>query len=226
MSAADSQPHDRKNPLTTIVVGVDPHKSTHTATALDSASNSDVGSLRIEASLAEYQRLIVWAKTWPERTRGIENADGLGHHLALWLLALGEVVVDIPPTVTARVRELSCGGRRKTDRIDAAAASVAALQSDVRQVYPETTEDSLALLDERRVNLSHSRTRTVNQLRALLRELMAGGAPTSLTSASATSALGGLRPAPALTGFGCSSPRNSLPASGDSTNNWPPTPRR
>jgi hypothetical protein len=51
-----------------IVIGVDPHKSTHTATALDSASNSVVGSLRIEASPAEYRRLISWAKAWPDRT--------------------------------------------------------------------------------------------------------------------------------------------------------------
>jgi hypothetical protein len=76
----------------------------------------------------------------------------------------------------------------------AAAASVAALQGDARQVHPETTADSLALLDERRVNLSHSRTRTVNQLHALLRDLMAGGAPTSLTPARATAALRGFRP--------------------------------
>ena len=178
-----------------IVIGVDPHKSTHTATALDSATNSDVGSIRIAASLPEYRRLIGWAQTWPERTWAIENADGLGHHLALWLLALGEIVVDIPTTATARVRELSRGGRRKNDRIDAAAAaSVAALQGDARQVHPETTTDSLALLDERRVNLSHSRTRAVNQLHALLRELKAGGAPTSLTPAKATAALRGFRP--------------------------------
>jgi hypothetical protein len=141
-----------------IVIGIDPHKSTHAATALDPATNSDVGSLRIEASITEYQRLIVWAKARPDRAWAIENADGLGHHLALWLLARGEVVLDIPTTATARVRELSRGGRRKNDRIDAAAAaSVAALQGDARQVYPETTTDSLALLDERRVNLSHCR---------------------------------------------------------------------
>ena len=183
------------NPYSMIVIGIDPHKTTHTGTALDPATNSDVGSLRIEASLAEYQRLILWAKPWPERTWAIENADGLGHHLALWLLARGEVVLDIPTTATARVRELSRGGRRKNDRIDAAAAaSVAALQGDARQVYPETTTDALALLDERRVNLSHSRTRAINQLHALLRELMAGGAPTSLTPAKATAALGGFRP--------------------------------
>jgi len=178
-----------------IIIGIDPHKSTHTATAVDPATNSDIGSLRIEASLTEYQRLIVWAKAWPQRTWAIENADGLGHHLALWLLAHGEVVLDIPTTATARIRELSRGGRRKNDRIDAAAAaSVAALQGDARQVYPETITDALALLDERRVNLSHSRTRAVNQLHALLRELMAGGAPTSLTPAKAATTLRGFRP--------------------------------
>ena len=99
-----------------IVIGIDPHKSTHTATALDSATNTDLGSIRIDASITEYKRLIVWAKPWPDRRWAIENADGLGHHLALWLLAIGEVVLDIPTTATARVRELSRGGRRKNDR--------------------------------------------------------------------------------------------------------------
>ena len=144
----------------------------------------------------------------------------------VWLLARGEVVLDIPTTATARVRELSRGGRRKNDRIDAAAAaSVAALQGDARQVYPETTTDYLALLDERRVNLSHSRTRTVNQLNALLRELMASFAPTSLTSAP-PARCADFALAPARIGFGWSWSRTSLPTSGVSMNNSPPTPRR
>ncbi|WP_308198178.1 IS110 family transposase [Rhodococcus sp. ARC_M6] len=177
-----------------IVIGIDPHKSTHTATALDSTTNTDLGSIRIDASITDYKRLIAWAKAWPDRRWAIENADGLGHHLALWLLALGELVFDIPTTATARVRELSRGGRRKNDRIDAAAAaSVAALQGDARQIHPESINDALEILDERRVNLSHSRTRTVNQLHALLRELMAGGAPSSLTPKKAAAALRGFR---------------------------------
>lgn len=178
-----------------IVIGIDPHKSTHTATALDPATNSEVGTLRIEASVFDYRRLMSWAKVWPQRRWAIENAQGLGHHVAQWLLALGEEVVDIPTTATARVRELSRGGGRKNDRIDAAAAaSVAALQGDARPVRAESTADSLALLDERRVNLSQSRTRAINQLHALLRELMAGGAPTSLTAATASKVLSGFRP--------------------------------
>ncbi|MFF9076476.1 MULTISPECIES: hypothetical protein [unclassified Streptomyces] len=45
-----------------ILLGVDPHKSTHTATAVEPVSNQQVGSMRIEASLADYRRLPAWAK--------------------------------------------------------------------------------------------------------------------------------------------------------------------
>jgi transposase len=98
-----------------IVIGVDPHKSTHTATALDPVTNSEVGTLRIEASVFDYQRMLTWAKAWPQRRWAIENAQGLGHHVAQWLLARGEQVVDVSTTATARVRELSRGGGRKND---------------------------------------------------------------------------------------------------------------
>ena len=140
--------------------------------------------------------MLRWAKTWPLRRWPVENADGLGHHLALWLVAIGETVLDVPTTATARVRELSRGGRRKNDRIDAAAAAcVAALQGDARPVVTEGHTDCLALLDERRVHLSRNRTRTVNRLQALLRDLLAGGAPTSLMPNWAAVTLPGFRPA-------------------------------
>lgn len=178
-----------------ILIGVDPHKSTHTATAVDALTNVDVGSLRVEATLVQYRRMLRWAKRWPDRQWAIENAKGLGHHLAQWLLARGEIVVDVPSTATARVRQLSRGGRRKNDRIDAAAAAcVAALQGDVRQVAQEGHVDALRLLDERRNNLTQNRVRTINQLHALLRELLAGGVPTSLSAAKAAQALRGFRP--------------------------------
>ncbi|WSA05993.1 IS110 family transposase (plasmid) [Streptomyces sp. NBC_00841] len=61
-----------------ILLGVDPHKSTHTATAVEPVSNQQVGSMRIEASLADYRRLLAWAKRWPQRKWAVENANGLG----------------------------------------------------------------------------------------------------------------------------------------------------
>jgi transposase len=80
-------------------------------------------------------------------------------------------------------RELSRGGRRQNDVIDAAAAaSVAALAGDAIPVPVEDLATVLALLDERRANLAAQRTRLVNQLHALLRDLIPGGADTDLTA--------------------------------------------
>ena len=73
-----------------MIIGMDPHKSTHTATVLDRARNSPGSSLRVEASLAGYRRLLRWGKAFPERIWAIENARGFGCHLAQWLVARGE----------------------------------------------------------------------------------------------------------------------------------------
>ncbi|MFD7378916.1 IS110 family transposase [Streptomyces mirabilis] len=106
-----------------MLIGIDPHKSTHTATAVDPETNRDLASIRIDVTLQEYQRMLAWACQWPERRWAVENARGLGHHLTSWLLARGEEVVDVAPSATARVRQLSRGAGRKNDRIDAAAAA-------------------------------------------------------------------------------------------------------
>lgn len=178
-----------------MLIGIDPHKATHTATAVEPGTNREVASIRIDASLQEYRRMLTWAARWPQRRWAIENAEGLGRHLSSWLLARGEDVVDVPATATARVRQLSRGGGRKNDRIDAAAAAcVAALQGDARPIVAEGAADALAVLDERRINLSQARVRAVNQLHALLRALLAGGAPTDLSAVTASALLRTVRP--------------------------------
>lgn len=115
-----------------MLIGIDPHKSTHTATVIEPGSHREVASLRIEASLGEYRRMLAWARRWPQRRWAVENAEGLGRHLTSWLLARGEDVVDVPSTATARVRQLSRGGGRKNDRIDAAAAACVAARGHWR----------------------------------------------------------------------------------------------
>ena len=102
---------------------------------------------------------------------------------------------DASTSATARVRELSRGGRRKNDVIDAAAAaSVAALQGDASLVVPEDTTVVFALLEERRANVAAQRVRSVNQLHALLRDLIPGGAPTALKANTAATLLRKVRP--------------------------------
>ena len=179
-----------------MIIGIDPHKSSHTATAVSPATNTAVASLRFDATLAGYRTLWRWAGSFPERRWAIENARGLGRHLAQWLIARGETVLDVPTTATARVRELSRGGRRKNDVIDAsAAASVAALHGDAVVVGLEDETTVFALLEERRANLAGQRVRAVNQLYALLRDLVPGGARTALTAAAAAKILRTVRPA-------------------------------
>jgi transposase len=175
-----------------VVLGVDPHKQSHTATALAAGSHQQLASLRVPASAAGYQQLLGWAEQFRQRRWAIENARGLGCHLTQWLLARGETVQDVRTTATARVRELSRGRGRKTDALDAAAAAgIAALQGDAEQLQPEDVTVVLALLEERRSNLVGQRTRSVNQLHAVLRELIAGGAPRKLSADQAAALLRG-----------------------------------
>jgi transposase len=179
-----------------MIIGVDPHKRSHTATAVDPGTNRPVASLRIDASLAGYRDLMRWARQFPQRRWAVEGARGLGRHVAQWLVARNEVVLDVPSTATARVRELSRGSRRKTDVIDAAAAaSVAALQGDAISVSSEDHTTVFAMLEERRANLAAQRVRVANQLYALLRDLVAGGAELAITAKSASMMLRSVRPA-------------------------------
>lgn len=178
-----------------MIIGVDPHKGSHTATAVDAATNTSVLSVRVDATIGGYRQLLRWARQFGERRWAVENARGLGCHLAQWLVAQDEVVLDASTAATARVRELSQGGRRKNDVIDAAAAaSVAALQGDASVVVAEDDTVVFALLEERRANLAAQRVRSVNQLHALLRDLIPGGAPTALRANTAATLLRKIRP--------------------------------
>jgi transposase len=75
--------------MAVVMIGVDPHKGSHTAVAIGTAEEP-LGELRVRASAAQAQRLLAWAAAWPERTWAIEGAAGLGHLLAQQLLAAGE----------------------------------------------------------------------------------------------------------------------------------------
>lgn len=71
-----------------IIIGVDPHKSTHTANAVDAVTSKSAGALQVDASLAGYRQLLRWSAQFGERRWAVENAWGLGRHLAQWLAGL------------------------------------------------------------------------------------------------------------------------------------------
>ena len=137
-----------------------------------------------------------WAARWPERRWGVEGARGLGQLLAQQLVAAGEHVVDVPATLSARVRTLETGHGRKTDRIDArAVALVAAQRPDLPRVTADDHCRVLRLLADRRDELTSERRRTINRLHRHLRDLIAGGAPTQLNAKEAAALLAEVRPA-------------------------------
>jgi transposase len=137
---------------------------------VDPATSAAATSLRIETSLVGYRELMRWSKQYPDRRWAVEGARGRGRHLAQWLVARSDVVLDVPSSATARVRELSRGSRGKTDIIDAAAgACVAALHGDATAVTAEDCTTVFELREERRANVAAQRVRVANQLRAAAR---------------------------------------------------------
>jgi Transposase len=120
--------------MAVVMIGVDPHKASHTAVAI-SAAEERLGELRVRASAVQAERMLAWAAAWPERTWAVEGAGGLGHLLAQQLLAAGERVLDVQPKLGARVRLLAAGDTNKNDPNDARSVAVAALRSPgVREV--------------------------------------------------------------------------------------------
>ena len=161
-----------------VVIGVDPHKASHTAVAV-SEREVPVGSLRVRATARQAEQLIAWAVRWPRRVWAIENAAGLGYLLAQQLVGAGERVVDVQPKLAARVRLLASSDSGKNDPHDARSVAVVALRSSgLPQVTVDEHAEHAAVMKvwiRRRQYLARTRTRVVNQLHALLCELVPGG---------------------------------------------------
>jgi hypothetical protein len=55
-----------------VMIGVDPHKASHTAVAIG-ADGAVLGQMRVRAAAAQAERLLEWAQPWPERTWAVEG---------------------------------------------------------------------------------------------------------------------------------------------------------
>ena len=184
-----------------VMIGVDPHKASHTAAVLDEHGRL-LNQLRIPASLDGYRLLRQWAVRWPDRCWAVEGAHGLGRAVAQRLVGDGEQVLDVPAKLAARVRVLSVGHGRKSDPHDAVSMAIAARSvSSLRQVRVEDQATVLHLLTKRRDDLVATRTQTINRLHRLLLDLVPGGARRNLTTKRAAALLAAVTPAgaPAVT---------------------------
>src|SRR6187401_2430990 len=88
--------NDLERVMTAVMIGVDPHKGSHTAVVIGPAEEP-LGELRVRASAGQAGKLIGWAAAWPERTWAAGGAAGLGRLLAQQLVAAGGRVLDVQP---------------------------------------------------------------------------------------------------------------------------------
>lgn len=177
-----------------VMIGIDPHKRSHTAVALN-GSEEVLGQLRVTADRGQVPRLLAFATPWPDRVWAVENANGLGRLLSRQLLAAGETVVDVPAKLSARVRALS-GAGHKTDAHDARSTAVAGRNgTGVKTVAVD--DPLLVLLDvvvERRWQLVAARQKTLCRIHEQLTCLIPGGAAKHLTADKAAGLLRRVRP--------------------------------
>src|SRR5215208_1602866 len=180
-----------------VLIGVDPHKASVAVAAVEEATSELVKRASFPQDRSGLRSLERWARRFPERRWAVENAGGLGRHLAVKLAGSGESVVDVPPKLSARVRVLSsfAGNARKNDRVDAVATALAASRNErLAAVDPEAASEALRLLSERREDLVAERTRALNRLHALLRDLLPGGVARTLSAERAARILRSIRP--------------------------------
>jgi transposase len=179
-----------------VMIAVDPHKASNTAAVLDPVTKTVIEVARFANSVDGYGRLAGFAARWEHRRWAVEGCHGPGRFLAQRLVADGELVLDVPAKLAARVRVYARGHGRKTDRHDAVSVGLAALDgTGVTMVTGDDALVSLRLLCDRREELAAQRTQAVCRLHRLLAELTPGGMRRELPANKAQALLARIRPA-------------------------------
>jgi transposase len=178
----------------TIMIGIDPHKATHTAVAVDE-NEVVLGEFKVSASKAQVGLLCEWADGFEKREWAVESANGLGYLVARQLVAAGETVLDVSPMLASRVRVLGSGRSNKNDPNDARSVAIAAMRSDrMTNVRPDTHARVLRLLVKRHRDMAQLRALHCLRLHAMLAELTPGGIGTTITVIKANRLLNDVEP--------------------------------
>ena len=155
-----------------IVVGVDPHKQTHTAAAVDRQTGELLGELTVRGNEEGHARLLEWARELGgERSFALEDCRQVSCRLERFLIGRGERVVRVPPKLMAGARR-AARSRGKSDAIDALAVARAAIREPgLPEAHLEGASRELRLLVDHREDLVCERTRIQNRLRWHLHEI-------------------------------------------------------
>ena len=157
-----------------VMVGVDVHKDTHCAVAVDEAGRQLGRSVTVRATDAGHRQLLAWAdRVVPGGVAvfAVEDCRHLSVRLERALLGAGCTVVRVPPKLMAQTRA-SARTRGKSDPIDALAVARAAVREpDLPRAEHTHASRQVRLLVDHREDLVGERTRMQNRLRWHLHEL-------------------------------------------------------
>ena len=179
------------------MIGVDPHKASVAVAAVDEATGELLERASFPQDRAGLRSLERWAKRFPERRWAVENAGGLGRHLA------GRLAAPASRWWTCRPSSRhGCGcsraslatPARTTGSMPSPPRLAASRNERLAAVDPEAASEVLRLLSERREDLVAERTRALNRLHGLLRDLLPGGVAGTLSADRAARILRGIRP--------------------------------
>lgn len=153
-------------------MGIDPHKQTHTAVAIDALTGEVRGERTVRARSGGYEQLVVWARALDdERIFAVEDCRHVSGGLERHLISRGERAVRVAPKLMAAHRrtDRTFG---KSDPIDARAVATAALRHrELPEARLAGPEREIGLLAAHREDLVAERTRACNRLRWLLHDL-------------------------------------------------------
>lgn len=157
-----------------VVIGIDPHKGSHTAVAVSAATGQLIASKTVKARDHGHHDLVIWARRLGEdRAFAVEDCRHVSGGLERFLLGHGERVVRVAPKLMAGSRGTG-RGRGKSDDIDALSVARAAAREGV-EALPCARLDAesleIKLLLDHREDLIAERTRDQNRLRWHLHDL-------------------------------------------------------
>ncbi len=161
------------------IIGIDPHRTTFTATALD-PRGGELGHAPFPNTRAGHPAALAWAAGFGPADRwGIEGASGLGRELAEFLVGAGCDVRDVPPHKTSARGHGRHEG--KTDRLDSHRVA-AQTQTNLRlapafkqavSAAPNSVREQIALWHNARRSLTKVRVQLLGELDALVHDLPA-----------------------------------------------------
>ena len=168
-----------------IVVGVDAHRDTHTATAVFGDTAARIADVTVPARIGGHRELLVWAAGLDdERVWAIEDARVWSGALEQFLIEHGEHVLRVPPKLMSSHRK-AVRQFGKSDPIDSHAVALAAVREPdlpIGRLHGPARE--IRLLADHRDDLVDESTRYQRRLRLHLHEIDPELAPAARNIAS------------------------------------------